>query len=86
MAKPVEGSDGKASRDELWLGGEAVVPRYPRRRQFKVPLTRSLAGLMAVAIAIGFTGGLWIGLQVCGRKKARHPDIDHGRGGFSLHR
>jgi hypothetical protein len=68
MAKPVEESDGKANH-ELWLGGEAVVPRYPRRRQLNLRLTRSMTGLLALAAGIGFAGGLWIGLQACGRTR-----------------
>ena len=57
-------SDGEA-KTRQWLGGEAVVPRYPRRRQFPVALNRSLSGLMALAVGLGFAGGLVIGLRWC---------------------
>jgi hypothetical protein len=57
-------SDAKA---RLWLGGEAVVRRYPRRRQWPAVFNRSLAGLMMFAIGLGFAGGFWIGLKACRR-------------------
>ena len=62
MIQPVEEAEGKA---KLWLGGEAVVPRYPRQRQFSVPLT----GILALATGITFAAGFWIGYYVYGRKR-----------------
>jgi len=62
MIQPAEEAERKA---KLWLGGEAVVPRYPRQRQFSVPLT----GMVALATGISFAAGFWIGYHVFGRKR-----------------
>lgn len=60
-------SDAKA---RLWLGGEAVVPRYPRRRQWPAMFNRSLTGLMVLAMGVGFAGGLLVGLKSCRRNSS----------------
>ena len=62
MIQPAEETEGKA---KLWLGGEAVVPRYPRQRQFSVPLT----GILALATGVSFAAGFWIGSHVFGGKR-----------------
>ncbi len=58
-----EEMEGKAAK--LWLGGEAVVPRYPRQRQFRV----SLAEILALATGLSFAAGFWIGYRVFRRKR-----------------
>jgi hypothetical protein len=55
------------ARARRWLGGEASVPRYPQRRQYPVAFNGSLISLVALAVGIGFTGGILIGLQ-CRRR------------------
>lgn len=57
-------AEAKARR---WLGGEAAVPRYPHRRQSPFVFNRSLVGLVAFAVGLGFAGGLPAGLQ-CRRR------------------
>ena len=67
MAQPIEEAEGEASRG-LWLGGEAVVRRYPRKRSLNFPLTRSITGLLGLALALGCAGGFWLGHLLCERK------------------
>lgn len=62
MIQPAEEAEGKA---KLWLGGEAVVPRYPRQRQFSIPLT----AILALATGISFAAGFWIGYHAYERKR-----------------
>lgn len=66
MAKKISEVDGDG-KSRLWLGGEAAVPRYPQRRSSPFVFNRSLLGLMALAVGLGFTGGLLAGLQCCRR-------------------
>jgi hypothetical protein len=67
MEKSIEEADGEASRG-LWLGGEAVVRRYPRKRDIDFRFTRSITGLLALALGLGCAGGLWLGYHLCARK------------------
>lgn len=60
--KNISDIDGEA-KARLWLGGEAAVPRYPQRRQYPFVFNRSLVGLVALAVGLGFAGGLLTGLQ-----------------------
>jgi len=62
MTKHISEIDGEA-KARRWLGGEAAVPRYPQRRQNPFRFNRSLLGLVAFAVGLGFAGGLLIGLQ-----------------------
>lgn len=62
MIQPAEEAEGKA---KLWLGGEAVVPRYPRQRKFRMPLT----GILALATGFSFAAGFWIGYHIFGKKQ-----------------
>lgn len=48
----------------LWLGGEAAVPRYPQQRRYPFAFNRSLIGLVALAVGLGFAGGFLTGLQL----------------------
>lgn len=59
-------AEAKARR---WLGGEASVPRYPQRRHYPFTLNGSLVSLVALAVGIGFAGGIFVGLQ-CRRRPA----------------
>jgi hypothetical protein len=70
MEKPIEEADGEASRG-FWLGGEAVVRRYPRKPDFSFRLTHSITGLMTLALALGCAGGLWLGYSLGARKARR---------------
>jgi hypothetical protein len=70
MENSIEEADGEASRG-LWLGGEAVVRGYPRKRDIDFRLTRSITGLLALALGLGCAGGLWLGYHVCARKNRR---------------
>ena len=65
-----EEADGEASRG-FWLGGEAVVRRYPRKRDINFRLTRSITGLMALALVFGCAGGLWLGYSLGARRTGR---------------
>ena len=69
MDKKARDSDSEA-KARLWLGGEAVVPRYPRRRQWPSVFNGTLTGLMVLAVGLGFAGGFWIGLKACRRPGA----------------
>lgn len=62
MTNKISEIDGEA-KARRWLGGEAAVPRYPHRRQNPFRFNRSLLGLVAFAVGLGFAGGLLIGLQ-----------------------
>lgn len=62
MTNKISEIDGEA-KARRWLGGEAAVPRYPHRRQNLFRFNRSLLGLVAFAVGLGFAGGLLIGLQ-----------------------
>ncbi|MCS6329453.1 MAG: hypothetical protein H8K06_20585 [Nitrospira sp.] len=62
MTNKISEIDGEA-KARRWLGGEAAVPRYPHRRQNPFRFNRSLLGLVAFAVGLGFTGGLLLGLQ-----------------------
>ena len=53
-------AEAKARR---WLGGEAAVPRYPHRRQSPFVFNRSLVGLVAFAVGLGFSSRLQARLQ-----------------------
>jgi hypothetical protein len=57
-------AEAKARR---WLGGEASVPRYPHRRQYPFMFNGSLLSLVALAVGLGFAGGMLVGLQ-CRRR------------------
>ena len=70
MDKPIEEADGEASRG-FWLGGEAVVRRYPRKRDINFRLTHSITGLMALALVFGCAGGLWLGYSLGARRTGR---------------
>ena len=70
MEKSIEEAEGEASRG-FWLGGEAVVRRYPRKRDINFRLTRSIIGLLALALGLGCAGGLWAGYGLCARKTRR---------------
>ena len=70
MENSIEEADGEASRG-LWLGGEAVVRRYPRKRDIDFRLTRSITGLLSLALSLGCAGGLWLGYYACARKNRR---------------
>lgn len=70
MEKSIEEADGEASRG-FWLGGEAVVRRYPRKRDINFRLTRSITGLLTLALGVGCAGGLWLGYSLCARKNRR---------------
>lgn len=74
MEKPIEEAeaDGEASRG-FWLGGEAVVRRYPRKRDINFRLTRSITGLVGLALALGCAGGLWLGYSLGAKKIRRSP-------------
>jgi hypothetical protein len=69
--KNISDMDGEA-KARLWLGGEAAVPRYPQRRRYPFVFNRSLVGLVAFAIGLGFAGGLLTGLQ-CRRRPESLP-------------
>ena len=62
MINKISDADGEA-KTRRWLGGEAAVPRYPHRRQSPFVFNRSLLGLVAFAVGLGFAGGLLAGLQ-----------------------
>ena len=62
MINKISDADGEA-KARRWLGGEAAVPRYPHRRQSPFVFNRSLLGLVAFAVGLGFAGGLLAGLQ-----------------------
>lgn len=62
MTNNISDVDGEA-KARRWLGGEAAVPRYPHRRQSPFVFNRSLLGLVAFAVGLGFAGGLLAGLQ-----------------------
>ena len=66
MTNKISEIDGE-TKARRWLGGEAAVPRYPHRRQSPFVFNRSLVGLVAVAVGLGFAGGLLAGLQ-CWRR------------------
>jgi hypothetical protein len=70
MENSIEEADSEASRG-LWLGGEAVVRRYPRKRDLGFRLTHSITGLLALALGLGCAGGVWFGYQLCARKNRR---------------
>jgi hypothetical protein len=70
MEKSLEEADGETSRG-FWLGGEAVVRRYPRKRDITFRLTRSITGLLALALGLGCVGGLWAGYQWCAWRTRR---------------
>jgi hypothetical protein len=70
MERSLEEADGEASRD-FWLGGEAVVRRYPRKRDFNFRLTHSIIGLLTLAFGLGCAGGLWAGYSLCAGKTRR---------------
>lgn len=70
MEKSIEEADGEAARG-FWLGGEAVVRRYPRKRDINFRLTRSITGLVALALGLGCAGGLWVGYRLCARNTRR---------------
>ena len=63
--------EAKARR---WLGGEASVPRYPQRRQSPFTFNGSLISLVALAVGLGFAGGIFIGLQC-----RRRPEVSRQR-------
>ena len=62
MTNKISDVDGEA-KARRWLGGEAAVPRYPHRRPSPFVFNRSLVGLVAFAIGVGFAGGLLAGFQ-----------------------
>ena len=62
MTDTISDVDGEA-KARRWLGGEAAVPRYPQRRQSPFVFNRSLVGLVAFAVGLGFAGGLLAGFQ-----------------------
>ena len=62
MINKISDIDGEA-KARRWLGGEAAVPRYPQRRQSPFVFNRSILGLVAFAVGLGFAGGLLAGLQ-----------------------
>lgn len=62
MTNKISEIDGEA-KARRWLGGEAAVRRYPHRRQNPFRFNRSLLGLVAFAVGLGFAGGLLLGLQ-----------------------
>ncbi len=62
MTNKISDVDGEA-KARRWLGGEAAVPRYPQRRQSPFVFNRSLVGLVALAVGLGFAGGLLAGIQ-----------------------
>jgi len=68
MKRNIPDVDGEA-KARRWLGGEAAVPRYPQRRQSPFVFNRSLVGLVAFAVGLGFVGGIVAGLQ-CRRRPA----------------
>ena len=70
MENSIEEADGEAGRG-LWLGGEAVVRRYPRKREIDFSLTHSITGLLALALGLGCAGGLWLGYYLCARKNPK---------------
>jgi hypothetical protein len=73
MENSIEEADSEASRG-FWLGGEAVVRRYPRKRDLGFRLTHSITGLLALALGLGCAGGVWLGYQLCARKNRRAQD------------
>ncbi|MGD9728606.1 MAG: hypothetical protein AB7V39_19750 [Nitrospiraceae bacterium] len=73
MENSIEEADSEAGRG-LWLGGEAVVRRYPRRRDMEFSLTHSITGLLALALGLGCAGGIWLGYQLCARKNRNARD------------
>ncbi|MBV6468415.1 MAG: hypothetical protein NBKEAIPA_00280 [Nitrospirae bacterium] len=62
MNRNISEVDGEA-KARAWLGGEAAVPRYPQRGGAPFVFKRSLLGLVALAVGLGFAGGLLTGLQ-----------------------
>lgn len=62
MMNKISDVDGEV-KARRWLGGEAAVPRYPQRRQSPFVFNRSLVGLVAFAVGLGFAGGLLAGIQ-----------------------
>jgi hypothetical protein len=69
MDKKARDSDSE-TKARLWLGGEAVVRRYPRNRQWPSVFNGTLTSLMVLAMGLGFAGGLWIGVKACRRGAA----------------
>ncbi|MBI4002835.1 MAG: hypothetical protein HY348_13780 [Nitrospira defluvii] len=73
MNKHISDVDAEA-KARRWLGGEASVPRYPQRRQNPFTFNGSLVSLVALAVGLGFAGGILLGLQC-----RRRPDVSRQR-------
>jgi hypothetical protein len=70
MERSIEEIESDASRG-LWLGGEAVVRRYPRKYTLDFGLTRSIAGILVLAFGLGCASGGWFGYRLCRKRDRR---------------